>query len=47
MPPSAPASLKKQTYADIVAYILEVNGAKAGTAPLNPNSGALSRMAIP
>ena len=47
MPPAAPASLKKNTYADIVAYILEVNGAKAGTAPLNPDGGALSSMAIP
>jgi mono/diheme cytochrome c family protein len=47
MPPAAPASLKQEVYADIVAYILEVNGAAPGATPLDPGSGVLSRMAIP
>ena len=33
MPPSQPGSLPADTYADIVAYILQVNGFKAGNAP--------------
>jgi PQQ-dependent dehydrogenase (s-GDH family) len=46
MPPAAPASLPKDTYANIVAYVLERNGFKAGAAPL-PNGGeALDRMVI-
>ncbi len=46
MPPSSPASLSDSAYADIVAFILETNGARAGNAKL-PSSGApLDRMTI-
>ena len=34
MPPAAPGSLDEQTYTNLVAYILEVNGGKAGNAKL-------------
>jgi PQQ-dependent dehydrogenase (s-GDH family) len=40
MPPANPASLSDNTYAEIVAYVLQVNGFKAGPMPL-PMSGAL------
>jgi hypothetical protein len=46
MPPAAPASLPSDTYADIVAYILEVNGFKAGSTPLKAGDDALDNMAI-
>ena len=46
MPPAAPGSLPKDTYAKIVAYILEINGFKAGNVPLAPGSDALDKMAI-
>lgn len=47
MPPSSPASLSNSTYAEIVAYILEVNGAKAGDAKLPAAASALDQMIIP
>ncbi len=34
MPPSHPGFLPADTYADIVAYILQVNGFKAADTPL-------------
>lgn len=46
MPPSAPGSLKADAYADIVAYILEVNGFKAGGAPLRAGDAALDKMEL-
>lgn len=46
MPPAAPASLPKDVYANIVAYILELNGFKAGEAQLAPGSEALDKMVI-
>jgi PQQ-dependent dehydrogenase (s-GDH family) len=46
MPPAAPASLPKDTYANIVAYILELNGFKAGNSPLPAGGQGLDRMAI-
>jgi mono/diheme cytochrome c family protein len=46
MPPAAPASLPRETYANIVAYILEVNGLKAGSSPLPPGGDAMDKMAI-
>jgi len=46
MPPSSPGSLPDETYADIVAYILEVNGIAAGDTELPPDSAALSEMTI-
>jgi len=46
MPPAAPASLPKDSYANIVAYILELNGFKAGDAQLAAGGEALDKMAI-
>jgi PQQ-dependent dehydrogenase (s-GDH family) len=46
MPPSHPGSLPADTYADIVAYILQVNGFKAGNIPLQATSRALDKMVI-
>jgi mono/diheme cytochrome c family protein len=46
MPPSAPASLPDGTYVDIVAYVLEVNGFKAGDAKLPAGGEALDKMTI-
>ncbi|MBL8176251.1 MAG: PQQ-dependent sugar dehydrogenase [Bryobacterales bacterium] len=46
MPPGAPANLPAETMANIIAYVLETNGAKAGTASLPPSGGALSEMVI-
>jgi mono/diheme cytochrome c family protein len=47
MPPAAPASLPDAAYAEVVAYILEVNGAIAGTAELPAGGDRLTRMRIP
>jgi mono/diheme cytochrome c family protein len=46
MPPSAPGSLPDDAYANIVAYVLEVNGVKAGNAKLPAGGGALDGMTI-
>lgn len=46
MPPAAPASLPDGTYADVVAYVLQVNGFKAGTAKLPAGGAALDGMTI-
>jgi hypothetical protein len=46
MPPAAPASLTDETYANIVAYILETNGYKAGTTPLPTSGEGLNKMQI-
>jgi hypothetical protein len=43
---SAPASLADQTYADIVAYILDVNSFRAGQSPLPSGGAALDGMTI-
>src|SRR5579862_9387836 len=45
MPPASPGSLPEATYIDIIAYILEVNGLKAGDAQL-PGAGELEKMTI-
>jgi mono/diheme cytochrome c family protein len=47
MPPAAPRSLPDAAYAEIVAYILEVNGAVAGAAGLPAGGDRLTRMRIP
>lgn len=47
MPPSRPASLPDETYADLVAYILQVNGVAAGDAELPADLDALGEMVIP
>ncbi len=46
MPPSSPNSLPKETYANIVAYILEHNGAKSSSAKLPASKDALDQMTI-
>jgi cytochrome c5 len=46
MPPASPASLPAGTYADILAYVLETNGLKAGGAALPAGGDALNGMAI-
>lgn len=46
MPPSLPASIPTNTYANIVAYILDVNGYKPGEKALPPGGEALEQMAI-
>ena len=47
MPPAAPASLRDDTYAAIVAYIMEVNGFKPGGIKLPAGGEALDKMTIP
>ena len=46
MPPAAPGSLAKDSYADIVAYILELNGFKAGSTELKTEGDAADKMTI-
>jgi len=46
MPPAAPASLPAETYANVVAYILEMNGSKAGDARLPAGGAELDSMTI-
>ncbi len=47
MPPSRPGTLPQETYADIVAYILRLNGVTAGANELPSDTAALSGMTIP
>lgn len=47
MPPSRPGSLPGQDYADIVAYVLAVNGLAAGNAELPADPAVLQAMVIP
>ena len=46
MPPASPASLAEDTYASIVAYVLEMNGIKASDVRLPSRAEALDRMTI-
>ncbi len=46
MPPAAPDSLPGDTYADIVAYILELNGFKAGEGKMAAGGDGWGRMTI-
>ena len=46
MPPAAPGSLGNDTYAGIVAYILETNGFKPGSEKLPAGGEALDKMTI-
>jgi mono/diheme cytochrome c family protein len=46
MPPAAPGSLTGDAYANIVAYILETNGLKAGGTALPAGGEGLDKMAI-
>ncbi len=47
MPPSSPGSLPAETYANVLAYIFELNGVKAGTTPLANGGAALEGLVIP
>jgi PQQ-dependent dehydrogenase (s-GDH family) len=47
MPPAAPSSLPRHVYAEIVAWILDVNGAKPGDTALPAGGAALDKMTIP
>jgi S-disulfanyl-L-cysteine oxidoreductase SoxD len=46
MPNNAPGSLSKAQYADVVAYILKVNGYPAGDAELIPAAAAMKRVTL-
>jgi len=46
MPNNAPGSLTKTQYADVVAYILKVNGYQAGEAELVPTAAAMKRVTL-
>jgi mono/diheme cytochrome c family protein len=46
MPPASPNSLPEPTYADIVAYVLEVNGVEAGDTRLDADTEKLDQMRI-
>ncbi len=46
MPPSRPATLPDQTYADIVAYVLQENGQAPGATELPADVGQLDRVRI-
>jgi hypothetical protein len=43
MPPATPGSLSDETYASIVAYVLQVNGYAAGETPLTTGDGTTLR----
>lgn len=47
MPPGEPDSLPSSVYAEIVTYILEMNGSKAGGVALTPGSEPAAKMVIP
>ena len=47
MPPTAPASMGAQGYADILAYLLSQNGIVAGAKELPADSSMLKRLAAP
>jgi cytochrome c len=46
MPKDAPGSLKNETYADIVAYLLQSNEFPAGTGEMAADAAALGRIKI-
>lgn len=46
MPPAAPGSLKDEVYANIIAYILEVNGFQSGATSLPAGGEALEGMSL-
>jgi hypothetical protein len=47
MLPSRPASLGDDVYADITAYVLQVNGIAAGDVALPADRAKLNEMVIP
>lgn len=46
MPPATPNSLPAETYASIVAYVMEVNGVRAGQARLTAEGAEIDRQVI-
>jgi mono/diheme cytochrome c family protein len=46
MPQNAPGSLEPDEYAQVIAYLLKINGAPAGRSELSPDSKALRRIRI-
>jgi len=46
MPYNAPASLTRQQYADVTAYILSMNDYPAGEAELPPSAAALKKVTL-
>jgi mono/diheme cytochrome c family protein len=46
MPNNAPGSLSKAQYADVVAYILKVNGYPGGATELVPNAAAMKAVTL-
>jgi PQQ-dependent dehydrogenase (s-GDH family) len=46
MPPGAPGSLASDTYADIISYLLEVNGFQAGNASLRAGDEKIDKMVL-
>jgi len=47
MPPPNPDSLEDQLYLDVLAYVLQINGAERGEDPLPSDRDALRALAIP
>jgi mono/diheme cytochrome c family protein len=46
MPYNEPGKLTKQQYADVMAYVLKVNGYPAGRAELPPSPAALKKLVL-
>lgn len=46
MPEDGPGSLRNQEYADVLAYILDLNGVPAGTVELIPEGEALRNITV-
>ena len=46
MPEDAPGSLDLEQYADIVAFVLRLNGFEAGSAELPPDAAALETISL-
>src|SRR5215510_12386468 len=46
MPYNAPGTLDRQQYADVIAYVLEMNGYEAGEAELAPSPAALKKITL-
>ena len=46
MPEDNPGALRRAAYADLIAYLLEVNGYPAGAGDLVPDTAALNRIEI-
>ncbi len=47
MPPTRTSVLKSNEYADLMAFLFQANGAKAGDKPLPDTAEALSALTVP